>query len=481
MRFVPDIFYFLRINLEHYHINTDMSGVIKLKRGFDINLKGKAEKKMGTCPQAKTFAIKPEDFIGMYRPKLLVSQGDTVKAGTPLFYDKQAESVKYCSPVSGEVVEVVRGPKRKLLEIRILADSTIDYFPFEKYTVSEAANLTADEIKPNLLESGVWPQIIRRPYGVVADPSEAPEAVYISAFDTHPLAPDYDFLFKGREQYFRTGLDILAKVAQCPVHLNIDNKRERSKIFVASAKAEVHEFSGPHPAGNVGVQIHHISPLHRDKVVWTLNPYGLIQIGKLFLEGRYDASKIIALTGSEVKKPQYYSTFLGACISNFVQDNLTSENVRFVSGNILTGTKIGRDGYLSFYDHMLTVLPEGDRPRFMLTEGWLAPTTERLSFHRAFGLLSFLNSDKKEYRLDTSNNGEERTFVQTGAFEKVLPMDILPVYLFKAILAGDYDETEALGIYEVVEEDVALCEFIDVSKQPLQSIVREGINKLREG
>lgn len=457
-----------------------MPEAIKLRKGFDINLAGKAESKTVQGVLSKTFAVKPTDFIGMYRPKLLVHEGDVVKAGTPLFYDKKMEEVMYVAPVSGEVIEIKRGEKRKLLEVIILADSIVEYEPYRKYTVSELSALKKDEIRSTLLKSGIWPQIIQRPYGIVADPDVMPKAIFISAFDTHPLAPDYNYLFKGQEQAFQVGINLLRKLASCPVNIGISTDAEVSKVF-SPKNAELTKVSGKHPAGNVGVQIHNIQPINKGETVWTLNPYGVIQIGKLFLKGQYDASKLVALTGSEVSDPQYYQTYLGACIEEIVNHaGIATKNVRYVSGNVLTGHKIDYKGYVSFYDHQVTILPEGDKPRFFLTEGWLSPVTSRLSFHRALGLLSFLNP-KKSYKLDTSLNGEERAFVMSGNFEAVTPMDILPMHLIKAILAHDYDGMEALGIYEVVEEDLALCEFIAVSKQPIQQILREGLDLMRVG
>lgn len=456
-----------------------MSNTIKLKRGFDINLAGKAEKKIAEA-QPKTFAIKPTDFIGMVRPKVVVQVGDVVKAGTPILFDKKMEDVMYTSPVSGEVVEINRGAKRKLLEVVILADTHIEHETFKKYTVSEMASLSKDEATESLKASGIWPQLIQRPYGVVANPEDSPKSIFISAFDTGPLAPDYDTLFNGQDKYFQAGVDILNKFSKGPIHININSQAEVSTVFANAKNTQVNKFSGPHPAGNVGVQIHHIDPINKGDIVWTINPFGVIQIGKFFLDGVYDASKVVAVAGSEVKNPQYYKTHLGAKVDAFLNGNLKQDNVRVISGNVLTGEGISKDGYLGYYDNLLSVIPEGDRPRFFATEGWLAPTTKRLSFHRALGLLSFLNP-KKEYVLDTNVNGEERAFVMTGAFEKVIPMDILPTYLFKAIMAEDYDEMEALGIYELLEEDIALCEFIDVSKHDLQAMLRKGINLLKDG
>jgi Na+-transporting NADH:ubiquinone oxidoreductase subunit A len=449
-----------------------MSKLVKLKKGFDIKLVGKAEKKISDLPQPETFAIKPTDFLGLQRPKVLVKEGDSVKAGTPILIDKKLDKVIYTAPVSGEVVEIVRGEKRKLLEIKILADKTIEFEQFPKFSSSGLTSVSKNEAQDIMLRSGVWPQIIQRPYGIVANPDDAPRSIFISTFDTHPLAPDYEFIFKGEEQYFQAGISILKKFTMGKIHLGINADNSASSFFNQVTDVVINKFSGPHPAGNVGVQIHHIDPVNKGDVVWTLNPYGVIQIGKLFLEGRYDASKVISINGSEVANPQYYRTFIGANVGTYLKNNLKNDHVRVISGNVLTGNMIDSNGYVGFYHQMVTVIPEGDYHEMF---GWILPTTRKLSFHRAFGLFG---TKDKEYVLDTNTRGEERAFVQTGVFEKVVPMDILPVYLLKAILAEDFEEMEALGIYEVIEEDLALCEFIDVSKHNVQEILREGIELL---
>jgi len=452
-----------------------MSKFIKLKKGFDINLAGKAQQKVAEVEQPKTFAYKPTSFHGILRPKVAVKEGDNVKAGSTILFDKKNDKVKHVAPVSGEVVEIKRGEKRKLLEVVILADSEIEYEDFKKYTVSDISGLQREEIVDNLLNSGTWTNIVKRPYGVIANHEETPKAIHISAFDSHPLAPDYGVLFKGQEQYFQAGLDVLKKLTPGTVHLNISADREVSQMFAHAKNVQINKFSGKHPSGNVGVQIHHLDPINKGDVVWTLNPFGVIKIGKLFLEGKYDASKVIALAGSEVKNPQYYKTYSGASIKNFVKDNISGDNVRYVSGNVLTGEKIDKDGHLGHFDNLVTVLPEGDEYEMF---GWIKPTTNKLSFQRAFGLLSFLNPNK-EFVVNTNTKGEPRAFVQTGVFEEVLPMDIYVMYLMKAILAEDFDDMEALGIYEVIEEDLALCEFVDVSKHDVQAIVREGLELMQ--
>jgi len=452
-----------------------MGKFIRLKKGFNVNLAGQPAPKVAEVEMADTFAIKPTDFYGLYMPKPVVNVGDVVKAGSPLFFDKRQESVLFTAPVSGEVVEVKRGEKRRLLEIKILADRKMEYETFKKYSVSDIQNITADEIKSNLLKSGVWANLVQRPFGVVANPEVTPKAVHISAFDTAPAAPDYAVLFKGQDQFFQVGVDVLRRLTSGAVHVNVHTAAEIATVFSQARGVEVNKFSGAHPAGCVGVQIHHIDPINKGDVVWTINPLGVIQIGKLFTQGIYDASRIVALTGPAVKTPQYYKTFTGASIKKIVKDNLTNSHVRYVSGNVLTGTSIGAEGHTGFFDHQITVLPEGDHHEFL---GWILPTASKPSVHRAFGLLSFLVPGRA-FSATTNLNGEHRAFVETGVFEKLVPMDILPTHLLKAIQAEDVDAMEALGIYEVIEEDLALCEFADVSKHEVQHMVREGIELMQ--
>lgn len=452
-----------------------MSKLVKLKKGFDIRLAGKAEKQVHEFQPVKTFAIKPTDFIGMQRPKVLVKEGDSVKAGTPLLFDKKMEKVQFVSPVSGEIVEIKRGEKRKLLEIKILADDVVEFETFQRFSPAEIQAAGREKIIDHMTSYGVWPQLIQRPFGVIANPEDTPKSIFISGFDTHPLAPDYDVLFKGQEEAFKTGIAVLKLLTKGKIHLGVPSDKTISATYANIEQVEINKFSGPHPAGNVGVHIHHVDPIGKGDIIWTINPYGVVQIGKLFLNGVYDASKIIAITGSEAKIACYTQTYLGACIDSFVAENLKSTNVRAISGNPLTGQKINLDGYLSYYDHQLTLLPEGDYYEFL---GWMKPTADKLSYHKALGLLSFL-FPKKEFVLDTNTRGEERAFVSTGVFESVTPMDIYPVYLMKAIMAEDYDDMEELGIYEVIEEDLALCEFVDVSKHPVQELVRKGIELIQ--
>jgi Na+-transporting NADH:ubiquinone oxidoreductase subunit A len=379
------------------------------------------------------------------------------------------DQVIYASPVSGEVVEIKRGDKRKLLEIKILADASVSH---EK---SGALDLNQDRaaIAEKLAASGVWPNLIQRPFGIVANPADTPKAIFVSGFDTHPLAPEVPFLLQGEERYFQAGIDALVKLTSGKVHLNVDGSKAVPAIFSGVKNAQVNQFSGPHPAGNVGTQIHHLDPINKGDIAWTIAPYGVVQLGKFVLEGIYDASKVIALTGSELTQRGYVKTYTGANVSTFVGSNSQADSLRIIAGNVLTGEKVDAQGYLGFYHNQVTVIPEGKYEEFL---GWLKPSSSKLSFHKAIGMFSFLNSG--EFKVDTNTHGEERPFVVSGVFEKVMPMDILPTYLFKAIVTEDFDEMEELGLYEVIEEDVALCEFVDPSKNELQELVRHGIELL---
>lgn len=452
-----------------------MSNTIKLRKGFNINLAGKAQTQLAAEIMPDTVAIKPTDFHGLMRPKPLVKEGDLVKAGTPVLYDKAQDTVMFNSPVSGEVIEIVRGAKRKLLEIRIKVDGQQAYEEYPTVGATEILNLDREALVGLMSKGGVWPSLIQRPYGILADPAEKPKAIFVSSFDTHPLAPDYAFILKGEEKYFQAGLDALTVLSEGPVHLGLNADAEVAPIFAEAKNVALHKFSGKHPAGNVGVQIHHIDPINKGDIVWTINPVGVARLGKLLLDGRYDLSQLVAIAGSQVQKPAYVKTVAGANVGDLTRNNLKPGLNRWVSGNVLTGTKVGGQGYLGYFDSLVTVLPEGNEYEFL---GWLKPSADKLSHHRALGLLSFLNP-KKEFVLDTNTKGEERAFVDTIAFTKVLPMDIMPEYLLKAIMAEDFDDMEALGIYEVIEEDLALCEFVDVSKHNVQAILREGLTLMQ--
>ncbi len=447
-----------------------MSTHIKLKKGLNVKLLGEAERLLSASQFIHSYAIKPSDFHGII-PKLLVKEDEMVSVGSPLFYNKFDERIIITSPVSGKITAIQRGEKRIIEEIHIEATPEQHYIDFGKATVGE---LNKEQITDKLLKSGVWAYIRQRPYSIIANPSDVPKAIFISAFDTAPLAPDYDFILHGKGELFQTGLDVLAKLTPGKVHLNLNSESNVSKVFSNAKNVEITYFSGPHPAGNVGIQIHHINPINKGDIVWYINPQDVITIGNLFVEGKYDAAKIITMNGSEVLHPKYHKVISGCNISNLVHNNVTATNLRFISGNPLTGKKITADGYLGFYDHQLTVIPEGNYYEFF---GWATAGINKFSFSRSF--FSWLMPWKK-YKLDTNLHGGERAYVITGEYEKVLPMEILPMQLIKAILAEDIDMMEKLGIYEVDDEDFALVEFIDTSKTEIQQIIRNGLDLIRK-
>ncbi|MCK5781433.1 MAG: Na(+)-translocating NADH-quinone reductase subunit A [Flavobacteriales bacterium] len=438
-----------------------MSQDIRIKRGVDIKLVGKAEKMFANVTQAKMFALQPDDFHGI-TPKLTVKAGEQVKAGDTLFYSKYNDKIKFTSPVSGEVVEIVRGAKRKILEVKVLIDSEITYKEFSTSSSSR------EEVIETLLESGAWAFIKQRPYDVIANPSDKPKAIFISGFNSAPLAADYDFTLQGKEKSLQKGIDIMSILTNGKVHLSLDGSKPAS-IFQNISGVDVHNVTGPHPAGNVGVQIHHIDPVNKGERVWTVTPHDLVIIGDLFLTGNFNAERVVALTGSGVNKPRYVKTIAGTSLENILKDSLKSTDARIISGGPLTGTKVSKNGYLGYYDNQITILPEGKSHRFFGWVPWL--------YNNIFSIAgSSFASTGKEYDMDTNKNGETRGFVVTGEMEKVFPFDIYPMYLVKSIMYNDIGEMENQGIYEVAPEDFALAEVINTSKIDIQKVVREGLD-----
>jgi Na+-transporting NADH:ubiquinone oxidoreductase subunit A len=443
-----------------------MSETIKLRKGLNIKIKGSAKEELKTLSAPLTIALKPTDFLGL-TPKLKVKADAIVKAGDALFYDKYHPEILFTSPVGGKVISINRGERRRILEVVIESDEKAGSVKFVK---SNPDSLSGEEIKNQLLKSGLWPFIKKRPYGIIAVPDEKPISIYISTFDTAPLAPNYSFMLESELDTFQTGVNALAKLTDGKVKLGVNN----SSVFSAVKNVEINTFAGPHPAGNVGIQIHHTAPLNKGDVVWTVNVQDVIFIGRLFETGKVDFTKIVALTGSEVENPQYFKTILGAPISTFIDGNLktTDYKQRIISGNVLTGTKVEPGGFLGFYDSQISVIPEGDDYEFM---GWALPGIDKFSASKTFLSKLF---PKKEYVLNANLHGGERAFVLSGQYEKLVPMDILPVHLLKAILVNDIDKMEQLGIYEVIEEDFALCEYACTSKIKVQNILRNGINTM---
>jgi Na+-transporting NADH:ubiquinone oxidoreductase subunit A len=440
---------------------------IEISKGLNIPLKGKAEKILSPGQIiGSTIALKPTDFPNL-TPKAAIKEGDKVKAGDVIFYDKNAPEIKFTSPVSGTLKSIVRGERRKILEFVIEADSTIEY---QQFTVGDVANLSKEQITELLLNSGTWPFVRQRPYNIIANPTDTPKAIFISGFDSSPLAPDLDFLLNGQDADFQKGIQALKKLTEGDIHLTVNGVFPTSKLFENTKDVELHTIVGPHPAGNVGIQIHHIDPMNKGEVVWFIHPQDILIIGRLFNKGIFDATRIIALTGSEVEKPRYYRTILGSSIDKFLKDNIKPGNHRYISGNVLTGTRIGKEDFLGFYHHQITVIPDGNQYEFM---GWLAPGFNKFSLSRTF--FSWLMPNK-EYVINANVRGGRRALMITGNFEKVFPMDLLPMQLLKAMIIEDIDLMEKLGIYEVVEEDFALCEFVDTSKTDIQAIVRKGLD-----
>jgi Na+-transporting NADH:ubiquinone oxidoreductase subunit A len=384
-----------------------------------------------------------------------------------LFHDKSNPAVKFASPVSGTVASINRGERRMIHEVIIKASADQGY---EQFLKGDPTAMERDQILSVILASGLWPAIRQRPYHIIANPAQMPKSIFVSAFDTAPLGPDYDFLIKGSEKEFQAGIDVLARLTPGLVHINISDEYPASSAFSKARNARVNYFRGPHPAGNVGVQIHRLDPVNKGEVVWTIGPQEVIMIGRLFMNGIYDASKVVALTGSEVLRTRYYRLISGACIKNITAKNTTEGNHRYISGNVLTGTSIEPDGYVGYYDSQVTVIPEGTEPEFL---GWAMPGFDKFSMSRTF--FSWL-APGHEYRVNTNMQGGQRAFVATGIYEKVLPMKIYPMQLFKAIMIEDIELMEKLGIYEIAEEDVALCEYICPSKIELQALVRKGLD-----
>ncbi|MBR6538518.1 MAG: Na(+)-translocating NADH-quinone reductase subunit A [Bacteroides sp.] len=445
-----------------------MANVIKLRKGLDINLKGIAAKELVSVKEPGIYSLVPDDFTGV-KPKVVVKEGENVLAGGPLFVDKNHPEVKFVSPVSGVVTSVERGERRKVLNIIVKADENQQYVEFGKMNL---AGMDAEQVKEALMNAGLFAFFRQRPFDVVADPTDAPKAIFVSAFDSAPLAPDFELALKGEEANFQTGLDALAKMAKTYLGISV---KQKSEALTQAKNVVVTAFDGPHPAGNVGVQINHIAPIAKGETVWTIGAEAVIFIGRLINTGRVDLTRVVAVTGSEVLKPAYCKLKVGAQLTEVFKGNVTTDkDLRYISGNPLTGKKVVADGYLGAFHSQLTVIPEGDETHEML--GWIMPRFKEYSTSRSY--FSWLLG-KKQYKIDARVKGGERHMIMSGEYDAVFPMDIYPEYLVKAIIAGDIDRMEALGIYEVAPEDFALCEFVCSSKVEVQRIVRAGLDMLR--
>ncbi|TXD47645.1 Na(+)-translocating NADH-quinone reductase subunit A [Polaribacter sp. IC073] len=446
-----------------------MSKDIRIKKGLDIKLVGVAEKNTTKSSQSSVYAVKPEDFHGII-PKLIAKEGTEVKAGEALFYSKSDARILFPSPVSGKVVAVIRGARRKVLAVKITADATQTY---KDFGTKDASAMSAEEVKNHLFEAGCWPFVKQRPFDVVANPNQAPKAIFVSAYASAPLAADLDYTLAGKEVALQAAITAVSKLTEGKVHVSVGAKANSPLAKLTGI--ELHKVSGPHPSGNVSTQIAKIDPINKGEVVWVITPQDLVVIGELLLTGKLNLTRTVALTGSQFSKPHYVTAIAGATIATVTANNLKDDNTRIISGNVLSGKEVKADEFLGYYDNQITAIPEGDDYEFF---GWNKPIFNKISTSRAL-TFSWLTPNKK-YDLNTNTNGEHRAFVVTGSYEEVFPLDIYPMQLLKACMYKDIDEMEALGGYEVAPEDFALTEFICVSKQPHQKIIREGLDLMRE-
>lgn len=448
--------------------------LVNLKKGFDIILEGEAAKRKIEV-QAKTFAVQPPNFKGIAPiPKMEVEVGGEVKAGEPLFHDKLQPDVKFVAPVSGEVIAVNRGAKRAIAGVVILADKEQQY---AKLTPPDLNSCSREALQAFLMQNGGWALLRQRPFQVIPAPGDVPRDIFISTFDTAPLAPDLNFAVEGRGNDFQKGLEVLARLTDGQVWLGLDarGKTAPSPVFTQAEGVQKVWFRGKHPAGNAGVQIHHIKPIRSGEKVWTVEVQDVLTLGAMFTEARYNAARLVALTGDEFKETGYVQTYPGANIGDLIDGNLKNDHVRIISGDVLSGAKKDTAGFLDAFDNQITVVEEGDDYEMF---GWLAPSYRRPTVSRTYA--SNVLFPKEPFHANTNTHGEKRAFVVTGQYEDVLPMDILPQHLFKAILTGDIERMEGLGILELAEEDVALCEFACTSKQPLQEMLRDGLEMMQE-
>ena len=438
---------------------------IVVKKGLDLKLVGKPSHEIEQAKLSEDFSVYPTDFHGIF-PKLVIKENDSVKAGDILFYDKNSEKVKFVSPVSGKIKEILRGDRRKVLEIKIKAEKDISYKKIKKLKSENPS-----EIIDYLLENGLWTYIKQRPYDIIADPESNPKEIFISGFDSSPLSANYDFITKDQKENIVEAINLLSRLTKGSINISL---RKESNSFLRELNGVIiHNVSGPHPAGNLSTIINRVSPINKGDIVWTLNLPDLAIIGNTILNGKFSPERVVALVGSSFLEPKYIKLLSGSSISNLM--SLNNDNTRIISGNVLTGTKIDPKGHLRHYSNEITAIPEGNDYDLF---GWAKPMFEKFSISRAL-TFSWLFPNKK-YDLNTNTNGEHRAFVVTGSFEEVFPLDIYPMQILKACMYKDLDEMEALGMYEVSPEDFALTEFICVSKQPHQNIIREGLDLMKK-
>ena len=447
-----------------------MTNVVKLRKGLDINLKGRATKTKFPLNPSDEYALVPDDFVGV-TPKVVVREGDMVKAGDALFVNKNCPEVKFSSPVSGIVTAVLRGERRKVLCVKVKADKEMVFADFGKQDVEK---LSGEEVKGHLLQAGLFGYINQLPYAVSTTPDTKPKSIFVSALRDMPLAGDFEYELTGNERDFQTGLTALSKVAK--VYLGI-GKGQRAEALTQAKNAEVTVFDGPCPAGNVGVQVCHLDPVNKGDVVWTVDPAAVIFFGRLFNTGKVNLMRTVAVAGSEVDNPAYVDALVGTLVSTIIEGKIDAQkSLRVINGNPLTGRNTGLGGFLGAHTSEITVIPEGDHADEFV--GWILPRFNDFSVNRSY--FSWLLGKNKAYTMDARVKGGERKVIMSGEYDKVLPMDIYAEYLIKAIITGDIDKQEQLGIYEISPEDFALAEFVDSSKLELQKIIRQGLDILRK-
>ena len=441
-----------------------MSNDIRIKRGLTLRLKGEAEKTLVDAPRSKTYAVKPPDFHSVI-PKMVVKEGAKIQAGDELFFSKYTDKIRFTSPVSGTLKEIVRGEKRRILEVVIEADATDD---FREFGTLDPLKSESDAVKNRILESGSWSFINQRPYDIPADPKDTPKAIFVSAMNTAPLSADVEFILKDRMKAFQTGLDALTRLTPGKVHVSVDGKGEGG--FNGLKNVEIHKVFGPHPAANVGVQIHHVDPINMGDRVWTVAPEDVANIGDLFLTGKFTAVRTLAICGSEAKDKKYFRTRIGAPVADLV-GVVDTKNVRIISGDVLTGERVNIDQYIGYFPNELTLIPEGNKYRMF---GWLPFTYNNIPSNSRTSLSWMF--PKKKFEVNTNLHGEERALVVTGEMEEVMPMDIYPMQLLKACMAANIEAMENLGIYEVAPEDFALVDYVNTSKIEAQELIRLGLD-----
>lgn len=460
----------LRTTADIFFKRTPM-GTFQIRKGLDIKLKGQAAKEIKTLPLSKTIAVAPCDYKGL-KLRLSIKEGDAVKVGSQIFQDKFHPEIRILSPVSGRVAMIIRGEKRALLRVIIETDGKQEQESFKKFNEHEILGLSQKDVTTYLLEGGLWPVIRQRPFSKIANHRNHPKAVFIHAMNTEPLALDVDVLLDKKEKEFQLGLDILKHLTKGEVHLCI-HARASAKALTEAKRVQIQRFSGPHPAGNVSTHIQYVDPINKGDVVWYVEAQDVLRVASLFMNGAYASERVVAITGEGAKNRYYARTCLGAPLSALVEDGGVN-GLRYISGSVLTGKDVGKEGFLGFYDSQVTVIPEGGKREFL---GWLSAGFNKFTVSKTFAS-AFL--PEREVSLNTDKNGSDRAIVLNNIFDKYVALDIMTFFLLRAVISGDIEEAEKLGILECDEEDFALCTFACPSKTDVGEIMRSGLDLIEK-